>query len=432
VSHQGKPQATKEAAAEAVEKNEKEIHTSYPSTSSPAPATAAKEKKEKAEAPAGEKSAAADPLKAIQETKEQAIEAFLSRQLKELEERQQREREELKIKVENAKRERDAAKTLYISALTKGNTLEEALHHLRAAKFDDVTIAAALEEVKAEMLAASTLEGVIAEKDSLIEKQSKQLETLNKKMEESERARKTNHERYLSEVEKRKKIESMAEKLAAAGEKLKEKIGAQNVEIKELKDELSEEKQRSAQLEAELEKQAAAHAQEVAELKARIEKVEAASKAKDEVISKLRAQLTEAQNAAKAEAVKSENLSQRVVEQKQQLDAAAKREEKLTSMLDATREEIKSFRAVLEKMQSENAQLREKIEELAEAKAEAEALKEAMAAAKAENKQLREVEEQQEKEVGTSIDELQELAAEVLGRGKHEAAADNEAAEEER
>lgn len=427
VSHVGKGQATKEQTKETVERNEKEIHTTYDVEAAEVPKkepeTAKKELKEgeEAQAPAEEKKLAENPLVQIREQKEKAIHDFFVRQLKELEEKQRRELEEMKIKIEQAEADRNAAKVLYVRSLANGNTIEEGVEHLRAAKFNDVTIAAALEEVKADMLLAVEKDRIIEEKEKQAEKLSSELERVGKKLEESERARKTNHERMLKEVEKRKEIEAKVGKLIEATEKLKSKIVSQSAEIRDLQEEVQEKDRTIEEMERQLEQSE----KEKEELRAKATQTFKEQKVE---IEALKAKVAELEKKAESQSREIERKDEQIEEKDKMIGKAEEREKTLMSNLQEAQSQVKSFASILEEIRKENAELRAKIEALAGVKEEVEAIKQELKEAREENVQLRQVTEKAEEQAATSIDELERLAAEALGKRQ---SADNSAIDTE-
>lgn len=234
-SHINKPQATKGQAAESIEENKKEIHTKHE------PVQIVKEK---------------EVVPEIKESREDALKNYAEKLFHDLEDRQKREREELKQKLDAALgEERIKAKQTFITSLANGMTITEAIDNLRAAKHNEILVQATLEEVKSDMIMAVKKDEIIAEKSKELEKTAKELESTSKKLETESKANKTNHENYIKELNKRKEAEIAIGKLKTITEKLNENYHAAKAQIVDLKEEIAERDREIEEKDAELENQ---------------------------------------------------------------------------------------------------------------------------------------------------------------------------------
>jgi len=337
-THVGKGQATKEAAEESIEENEKEIHTRHE------PVEIVKDK---------------EVIEEIREEREDALKSYADRLFAELEERQKREREELRQKMQAALgEEREKAKQTLVTSLANGMTLLEAVDNLRAAKHNDILVQAVLEEVKTDMILAVKKDGIIAEKSKELEKTTKDLTRTKKELEQTAKANKTNHDNYILELNKRKEFEVAASKLKALTDRLHENITAAKAEITDLKDTLKDKDHEIEELGKELEEQFG-----------QIEALRGELVAKDKEIEDLQNQVKQTQEQVAAVAAEKDKEIEAVKGelQKKEVDIA-----RLEEKVKGLEEFNKTFKEVVEDLKAENKAIRE---EIAAAKKEAEEAK---------------------------------------------------------
>lgn len=255
-THIGKGQATKQAANESLEENKKEIHTKH----DPVPIVKPANVNEK-----------------IVTEREDALKHYADRLFKQLEERQRSEREELKQKLTAALgEERRKAKQTFISSLTNGMTMTEAIDNLTAAKHNEILIQAVLEEVKTDMILSVKKDDIIAEKSKDLEQTSKELERTKKALESESKANKTNHDNYILELNKRKEAEVAISKLKTVADKLQAALREERIKVSELIEEDKELKSEVQDLTTENEKLFAENLQTKKELDTATERLKKA------------------------------------------------------------------------------------------------------------------------------------------------------------
>jgi len=219
-THVNKRQATTVQVEKSLEDNKKEIHTKHE------PVEIVKNKDENSE---------------LKTEKEDALKSYVSNLLNDLEMRQKREREELTYKINSAmSEERQKAKQTFITSLSNGMTVTEAIDNLRSAKNNEIMIQAVLEEVKTDMILSVKKDEIISEKSKELEKALKNLESTSKKLEEIERKNKYNYEAYQKELELRKVANETISTITDRNNKLKEVLKSQKADIIDLKEDIKE------------------------------------------------------------------------------------------------------------------------------------------------------------------------------------------------
>lgn len=212
-THVGKGQATKEEAQESLEQNKKEIHTKH---------------EVKVEVKEDEE---------IKEEKDDAMKLYVDRLFNDLETRQKAEKEELQQKIKSALGEqRQKAKQTFVTSLSNGMTVTEAIANLKSAKNNDIMIELVLEDVKNDMILSVQKDQIIAETKKDLASTTKDLDHRTKKLETVEKANKTNHDNYTLELNKRKEAEIAIGKLKSVTDKMKDIIDESKANILDLKE----------------------------------------------------------------------------------------------------------------------------------------------------------------------------------------------------
>lgn len=214
-THTNKAQATKERSKDSLEKNDKEIHTSY-------------------------------DIKLVEDRnddifikKDNILKDYTTKLVQNLQKKQEQELEELKVKINKALGvEREKVKQLFITSLANGMTISEAIDNLRASKQNDVMLEVILEELKSDIILSIQKDSVISEQSKQIEFMEKELKSLSSRLNELEKSNKTNYNNYIIELNKRKETEIAIGRLKTISDKLNEKLKSYKIDILELKDEI--------------------------------------------------------------------------------------------------------------------------------------------------------------------------------------------------
>lgn len=234
-THVNKRQATTAQVEQSLEDNKKEIHTKYD------PLDIIKEEDESLE---------------LKNKKEDTLKSYISNLLNNLDIKQKKEREELTYKINSALgKERQKAKQIFITSLSNGMTILEAIDNLRAAKNNDVMIQVVLEEIKTDIILSLKKDEIISSQSKELNILSKKFETTLKKFKEIDHKNSYNYKAYQIELLKRQKADETISNIQTYLDKFKAMIESQKIEIVDLIDENKEKDREIKYKEKELEEQ---------------------------------------------------------------------------------------------------------------------------------------------------------------------------------
>ncbi len=187
----------------------------------------------------------------IAKSQNEKIEDHYQNLIAQKEAEQKAELELLKVKIEEARRQKDQAKKVFIKSLSNGMSIDEATQALLAQKFNNITVKTVLEDAKYEIILSLQKDEIIAQTTKSLKKTISDLELTRKNFQRSEEIRKTHFENFEKERNKRVEFQKSLEIALVDLERAKNIIMDRNVTIQDIKEQLQESNNFIKELESE-------------------------------------------------------------------------------------------------------------------------------------------------------------------------------------
>jgi hypothetical protein len=187
----------------------------------------------------------------IAKSQNEKIEDHYKNLIAQKEAEQKAELELLKVKIEEARRQKDQAKKVFIKSLSNGMSIDEATQALLAQKFNNITVKTVLEDAKYEIILSLQKDEIIAQTTQNLKKTISDLELTRKNLQRSQEIRKTHFENFEKERNKRVEFQKSLEIALVDLERAKNIIMDRNVTIQDIKEQLQESENFIKELESE-------------------------------------------------------------------------------------------------------------------------------------------------------------------------------------
>jgi hypothetical protein len=187
----------------------------------------------------------------IAKSQNEKIEDHYKNLIAQKESEQKAELELLKVKIEEARRQKDQAKKVFIKSLSNGMSIDEATQALLAQKFNNITVKTVLEDAKYEIILSLQKDEIIAQTTQNLKKTISDLELTRKNLQRSQEIRKTHFENFEKERNKRVEFQKSLEIVLEDLQRAKNIIMDRNVTIQDIKEQLQESENFIKELESE-------------------------------------------------------------------------------------------------------------------------------------------------------------------------------------